>query len=161
MEIRRALPTEADELTRITQASKQHWQYPQAYLDLWNSLNLLTISVDYVVNHPVFVAVGKTHGTDNIMGYCACAGTGQTQELDNLFVSPAYIGQGVGQALLLYSLAYMRQQGARAVRIVSDPHAVAFYQKFGARHISDVPSLPEGRQLPLLQIDLEAIARDG
>lgn len=49
--------------------------------------------------------------------------------IDMLFVDPAYLGQGVGKALLLYAL---NELGAQKVDVnEQNAHAYQFYQHFG------------------------------
>jgi hypothetical protein len=48
-----------------------------------------------------------------------------------------------------------RESGFRSLEVHSDPHAVEFYRRRGARLVGTIPSgsIP-GRVLPLLRIDL-------
>jgi hypothetical protein len=45
-------------------------------------------------------------------------------------------------------------RGASVLRIASDPHAEGFYRRFGARLVGYVESLPAGRRLPRLELEL-------
>lgn len=147
--IRRARPGESEQLSAITRASKSHWGYSPALMELW--WENLAIPAEYIAAHPVYVAERE----GQLLGYCSLSGAGDTQELDNLFIAPAFIGQGVGKRLFTFALEQLRANGARRVRIVADPHAEAFYLKFGARRVGVVPSIPAGRELPLLMLELE------
>ena len=146
--IRRAEPAESERITALTRASKAHWGYPPELMDLW--WENLAIPAEYIAAHPTFVAERE----GRILGYCSLSGAGEIWELDNLFIDPEYIGQGVGKGLFEFALAQLRASGARRVRIVADPHAESFYAKHGARRIGKVPSIPPGRELPLLALDL-------
>lgn len=148
--IRRAKPEESELITAITRASKSYWGYSQALMDLW--WENLTIPADYIAGHPVFVA----ERDGRLLGYFSLSGAGKVQELDNLFIAPDYIGRGVGKRLFRFALKQMRSNGARRVRIVADPHAEAFYERFGARRIGKAPFIPAGRELPLMLLDLDS-----
>jgi hypothetical protein len=65
------------------------------------------------------------------------------------------MGQGVGARLFADAVAALRADGARQLRIASDPFAVGFYRRMGARLVGEVPSTPRGRTLPLLVFELE------
>ncbi|MGH8733407.1 MAG: D-glycero-beta-D-manno-heptose 1,7-bisphosphate 7-phosphatase [Burkholderiales bacterium] len=54
----------------------------------------------------------------------------------------------------LRDLEAARAAGARRIEIASDPNAIGFYRKLGARRVGDVPSKPRGRRLPLLRLSL-------
>jgi len=148
--IRRAKPEESEQITAITRASKSYWGYSQALMDLW--WENLSIPAEYIAAHPVFVA----EWDGRLLGYFSLSGAGEVQELDNLFIAPEYIGRGVGKRLFRFALEQLRSNGARRVRIVADPHAEAFYKRFGARRIGTAPSIPEGRELPLMLLDLDS-----
>ena len=47
------------------------------------------------------------------------------------------------------------------ITIVSDPHAVPFYEHLGARVIGEEPSEPGGRMLPRMVLDLRSAAVPG
>lgn len=76
-------------------------------------------------------------------------------ELEALFVAPEATGSGVGRGLLVRIAAWARDNGLRSLTIQSDPDAVAFYARFGARNVGSSPSgsIP-GRMLPELALDL-------
>jgi hypothetical protein len=50
----------------------------------------------------------------------------------------------------------LRAEGVERLRIASDPNALGFYEKMGARRIGDVPATPAGRTLPLLELRIGA-----
>ena len=150
LEIRRARAEEARLLQRIARTSKGHWGYPEEYLRLWE--HDLSVTADFVERHPVWCA---TLGA-KVVGFYALSDEGETRELEHMWVDPEHIGTGVGTCLFRHALDVLRAAGATALRIASDPHAETFYLRMGARRIGDVPSTPEGRRLPLLEIALGA-----
>jgi len=52
-------------------------------------------------------------------------------ELDALFVEPALWRQGIARALLEHGVALARMQGAKALHVIGNPHAAAFYRGCG------------------------------
>ena len=146
--IRPATPGEAGALTGIALSSKASWGYPEEYLRLWK--DELTITDAYVRTHVVCCA--ERSGT--VVGFYSLAEVAEGLELDFLYVSPDYMGQGIGRALLEHATAEARERGSESLRIVSDPHAEGFYTKHGALRVGMVPSKPEGREIPVLQLRL-------
>jgi GNAT superfamily N-acetyltransferase len=71
-----------------------------------------------------------------------------------MWVLPDWIGRGAGRALLCHAIEHLRADGARTLRIESDPYAEGFYVHMGARRVGEAPSTPEGRTLPVLLLDL-------
>ena len=72
-----------------------------------------------------------------------------------MFVDPPAMGRGAGRALFAAAAALARRLGARSMPILADPNAAPFYERMGARFVSQAPSdaIP-GRTLPLYEYDL-------
>ncbi|NBC17817.1 MAG: GNAT family N-acetyltransferase [Bacteroidetes bacterium] len=149
MTIRRANAVDLPALTRVAHAAKQHWGYPDAWVALWR--DALTFTAATLEQCAVFC---MEHGADVVAVY-ALSVDGQDAELEHFWVDPACMGQGVGRQLLTHARTQARAHGARQLRIASDPHAEGFYRAMGARRIGTVPSVPAGRTLPLLVLDVE------
>lgn len=150
LEIRRATPADAAALTRIAHAAKRHWRYPEELMLLWKGT--LTVSEDFIERSPVYCVVRD----GEVAGFYALSGTGDVRELEHMWVVPDAIGQGIGTRLFEHALLTLSRQGACVLRIASDPYAEGFYRKMGAQRVGDVPSVPEGRTLPLLELDLRS-----
>ena len=142
--IRRALPAEARALTRIAHAAKRHWKYPEAWIRLWR--DALTVTPQFVERHRVYCAVAGA----SVLGFYALSGAGATRELEHFWVAPQDMGHGVGARMFAHAVATLRADGARVLRIASDPYAEGFYLRMGARRVGEWPSTPRGRTLPLL-----------
>ena len=96
-----------------------------------------------------------------VVGFYTLLPGDEAWELDNLWVDPGSMHQGVGRALLAHALDAARAAGARLVRIDADPNAAAFYRACGARPTGAVsaPIAGEaGRQRPQFVIPLSADA---
>ncbi|WP_169726078.1 GNAT family N-acetyltransferase [Aestuariibacter salexigens] len=75
--------------------------------------------------------------------------------IEALFVSPVMMKKGIGSVLMQDVLQSAVQSKVHTLRIESDPHAVGFYQRFGAVQTGTVASGSiENRCLPLLEIKL-------
>jgi ribosomal protein S18 acetylase RimI-like enzyme len=148
VEIRPARPDDAPALTRVAHAAKRHWRYPEELILQWK--DALTVSEDFIAGFPVFCAVVGAE----IVGFYALSGDGPTREVEHFWVAPEHIGRGIGTRLFDHLLLTLREARVATVRIASDPHAEGFYRRMGARRVGEVPSVPEGRTLPLLVLDL-------
>jgi|FEC22Drversion2_1045045.scaffolds.fasta_scaffold00738_25 GNAT superfamily N-acetyltransferase len=147
MIIRPALPDESPALHALAVRSKAHWGYDAAFMA--RAAPALALRPDQFAAGRVLVA----EGAGGLVGVAAVLppdGEG-VAEIDQLFVDPPAMGRGIGRALLLAALDLARAEGARAVRLLSDPQARPFYERHGFRHVADAPSdaIP-GRMLPLM-----------
>lgn len=127
--------------------SKAHWGYDRDFMRL--SQGSLTVREEAIAAGGVLVAAHD----DLLFGMAQVAPHG---ELDKMFVDPLCMGRGVGRALFVASVVLARKFGARRMAILADPNAAPFYERMGARFVSQAPSdaIP-GRTLPLYEYDLE------
>jgi len=148
--IQRAKPEQAGELTALTIAAKRHWNYPEKWIQIW--LPLLTITPEYICENETWVAVQD----DRCIAYYSFKHDGEFLWLDNLWVLPEFIGQGIGRELFQHALERSRDLGATVVRIESDPNAQSFYEKMGAWKIGEHQTEVDGQQriLPVMEIKL-------
>ena len=144
-EIRAARQEEHMELTALAHAAKRSHGDPESWIRQWRTD--LSFSREYIAAVPVCVA---TRG-DAIIGVVA---VGEGPQIDHLWVAPAHSGAGVGRALLMRAADEARRSGANRIRIESDPGAEGFYLRFGARRVGEVASVPDGRRLPLLYLEV-------
>jgi GNAT superfamily N-acetyltransferase len=143
-----ATPDDADALTRIAFAAKRYWGYPESWIQHWR--DSLTITPEFVRNNGVYAAISGGRP-------CAFyALTGAGSELEHLWVSPGWIGSGVGRLLLEHAMREAARRGASAVAIEADPNAEGFYLRMGARRVGENVYEIEGRKrkLPLLTVEL-------
>lgn len=150
MHIHTVHPTHIETLTRIALAAKRHWGYPERWIEIWTPL--LTFTPADLERADFFVAQIE----DEIVGFYSLITAGPRAELENLWVLPAFMGRGVGRGLFEHALARARELGCSELEIESDPNALGFYEKMGARvvgqHVGEVDGAP--RVLPLLQCPL-------
>jgi GNAT superfamily N-acetyltransferase len=146
----RGMPEHASKLTEITVSAKRHWGYPEKWMQLW--LPQLTISPDYISKNEVWLAV-----IGNIpVAYYSLKQDGGYLWLDNLWILPEFMGQGVGRQLFHHALERSRARDISRLNIEADPNAVNFYEKMGACKIGERHSEVDGqpRTLPVMEIDL-------
>jgi GNAT superfamily N-acetyltransferase len=144
--IRRARPDEASLLTEIAHAAKRHWGYPEAWLARWRES--LTFEPEFIAESPVYLAE-----RDGVPVGCYALILGiPTAMLEHLWVRPEAMGRGVGRRLFEHAARTAAGSGARWLRLDSDPHAVGFYERLGARRIGEVAADMDGvrRALPRL-----------
>ena len=148
--IRRVIPKEAEVLSHIAQSAKAHWGYPKRWLEIWTPF--LTFSPEYFAEHEGWTAV-----LDNKpIGFYTLHERNGNAWVEDLWVLPEYIGQGVGRKLFLDVVSRARQMGYKTLQLEADPNAVGFYQKMGMHIIGERHSEVDGepRVLPIMEIDL-------
>jgi GNAT superfamily N-acetyltransferase len=147
IEVRKAEPGNAMELTAIAFAAKRHWGYPEAWIQRWRET--LTITPDYIANNATFAA---TDG-DAILGFSALRKEAAALWIDHLWVLPAAMGRGIGRRLYERCEQEARTAGMIALEIEADPNAEAFYARMGARTVERVPAPMDGveRFLPIME----------
>lgn len=146
---RKAVPADADILTDIAMRAKAHWGYTQDLLDLW--AEDLRISPESCRTNCIWVveAAGEIAGFGEILlrdDYAI---------LDDLWIDPRFMGQGLGKALFRHLCQIAFEADALRVTLESDPFARPFYEHMGARVVGKIQSSSvPGRSLPLMEIDL-------
>ncbi len=148
VKIRRAVPGNAEALSRVAFAAKGHWEYPGRWMELWRAE--LTIRPEFVRDNEVYVAISG----DETVGFYALGVRGR--ELEHLWVLPAWIGTGLGRTLFEHAARRASSLGAKTIRIESDPNAEGFYRKMGAKRAGKNVYEMEGqkRALPLMVLEL-------
>ncbi|TAG06081.1 MAG: GNAT family N-acetyltransferase [Betaproteobacteria bacterium] len=134
MEIRPARSHEAELLSSIAWDAKAAWGYAPAQLAAWR--DALTIRAESIVRLPTYVSCEQ----DEVSGFCQFNTLVDPVELDHLWIRPESMRQGVGRALLLHSLAILRNAGVSEVLIDSEPNAASFYLALGARQVDAIPA---------------------
>jgi len=151
MHIVRAEPEDATALTHIAFAAKQHWGYPEKWMQQWRES--LTIRPEFISSSETCSAIidGQPVGF-----YGLCSDGGQLR-LEHLWVLPEAMGGGVGCALFAHALERARALGFQSLEIESDPNAEGFYQRMGARRVRANITELEGqrRELPVLIYEIE------
>lgn len=157
--IRQALVHESDILTKVSYASKKHWEYPAEYYDIWREE--LTILPEYIEDNEVIV-----YDTgDEIAGFYSLVELQQPLSvhtitippglwLEHMFLLPKIIGQGIGRKLFHHCIARSRSRQHSTLSILADPNAQAFYLKMGCHYVKEFPSTINGRTTPYFEYTL-------
>ena len=150
LQIRRALPEEASTLSQIAFSAKGYWGYPKRWMDIWKPQ--LTFSSKYFEENESWVA--ETNGAP--IAFYALRGKDGSAWIEDLWVSPEFIGKGVGKRLFLHAMELARQRGYETLQLEADPNAVGFYEKMGMYRIGERHSKVENeiRILPIMEMKL-------
>ena len=150
--IRRARPSEADNLSELALRSKGHWGYDADFLAACR--DDLTLSPEDIASSAVYVHDGE----DVALGYYRLLLQDDgVAELDALFVEPAAMGHGVGRRLWQHAVVTAAELGCSELVIQSDPQAEGFYVAMGAQRTGDLEStVTPGRMLPLMRFRLRS-----
>lgn len=80
------------------------------------------------------VREGRTRAAvtgDHIVGFATWLSAGDVVEIEDLFVDPDRMRQGIGRALVRDVVAIARGRGVRRVEVTANQHALAFYEGTG------------------------------
>lgn len=148
--IQRVLAEDAEILTRIALAAKSHWGYPERWMEIWKPE--LTFDSNYFETNESWDAIVD----DQVVAFYTLQERDDHAWLENLWVLPSQMGNGVGRALFEHVLQLSRQRGYHTLRLESDPNAIGFYQHMGMHQIGERQSQIDGqpRVLPIMEIEL-------
>lgn len=143
--IRRAIPEESQTLTSIALNSKAYWGYSEAFMKECELL--LHVPSDRITHDLVYVlTIDK-----NIIGFYSLLPEGTKAWLEDFFLDPAYIGQGIGKRMWYSMVNVARIHSIEKIEWDSDPYAAPFYKRMGAEEIGDTANGANQRKLPKYQ----------
>jgi ribosomal protein S18 acetylase RimI-like enzyme len=152
MEILKARPEQAVALTELSLRSKALWGYDKKFIE--QCREELTITTEEVVASENTILVGSEGG--EIVGFvCIKEEDNGKASLEGLFIDPDHVRNGYGKKLFQEAVKIAKERNYKTLEIHSDPNAVSFYEKMGAKNVGEVPSdsIP-GRMLPLYELTL-------
>jgi GNAT superfamily N-acetyltransferase len=125
--IRLGTPADLDAVTGV---------YRRASLSNPGDRDLLLAHPEYLVLAPAGLAEGRTYVAERdgtIVGFATWADTDAqaVSELEDLFVDPAWMRQGVATALITYIADVIRSRGVDTIEVTGNPDALAFYHAAG------------------------------
>jgi GNAT superfamily N-acetyltransferase len=147
VEMRRARPDEADALRELIIRSMAHWRHSDAVLD--RARRLVSIGPDDLARDEAWVL--EVRGT--VGGFYRMTFHAGRAEIEELFLEPDWIGQGLGRRLFEDAVARARERGARRLTWDSDVQAAGFYRAMGGVPIGTTPSSIEETG-PLMRMEL-------
>lgn len=145
--VRPAWSDEGPVLTELAMEAKARWGYDDAFMALCR--DELTITSRRIACERVRVA--EVSGV--AAGFSSMKVGERKASIEDLFVSPRFMGVGLGQILVEDFLGYARRHGIATVHVEADPNAAPFYAHLGFSQCGEVPSgsIP-GRMLPLMEV---------
>lgn len=155
--IREASTGDSAQLTEIAFNAKRHWNYPEAYFEIWKKE--LTITHQYIDHNPVFKAILN----DEVVGFLSLTYVPRETYnqnikiekgwwLEHLFVLPKFHHLKIGSQLIDFCKKMMKKEKIPELSIFVDPFATGFYEKIGAHFAYISPSSIEGRELPVYKM---------
>jgi GNAT superfamily N-acetyltransferase len=145
--IRRGSADERARLKEIAVASKGHWGYEPERVREWADRG----DFDRETLDRLALFVAEADG--RAIGWASVESRGEAAWLADLWVEPAWIGNGVGTSLFRRAAEHARERGARVLEWEAEPNALGFYEKMGARRLRDSTS-EWGRVLSVMGVGL-------
>jgi len=108
--------------------------YRRASLSNARDRDNLLAHPEYLILGPAGLADGRTHVAvedGSVVGFASWAQTGQTIELEDLFVDPDYRRRGLATALVHRIATVVRARGAQRLEVTANPDALGFYRAAG------------------------------
>ena len=140
--IRQAVPEDAPRLREVARAAKAHWGYDEELVRGWAAGIEPNGDIEVAEEDGEVVAwAGLLPGADGVY------------VLEDLWVVPEYMRRGIGAELFRRAAARARELGASRLEWGSDPNAVGFYEKVGARVVGEHVS-EWNRMTPVMRLDL-------
>jgi len=131
--------SDTERLRRIAFAAKAHWGYDERLVREWVD------AFELPPDEQLLVEDG---------GWAGVVVRGDVCRLEDLWVEPASMGSGIGRRLFERAAALGRELGCRRMEWDSDPNAVGFYERMGARYLRDSDVSEWGRVLPVMGVSL-------
>jgi GNAT superfamily N-acetyltransferase len=125
-----------------------YWPHDAAYIAEAN--RLLSLGALDLARDEAWVA--ERDGTP--VGYYRLTLHGDLAEIEELFVEPEWIGQGIGRKLFDHAVASARRRGCAGLEWETDADAAGFYLAMGGHKIGSTPSGIEGAE-PLTRMRLD------
>lgn len=152
MKIEKAIIEDAKELTELTIHSKSYWDYSDQQIEDWK--NDLTVTVDYILEKEVYKLVRE----NKITGYYSYFKSNNSDlKLENLFVEPISMGQGIGKKLMIDFFKRIQMTEFARVILDADPNAEKFYSKLGFNVIGKLETSIENRYLPIMEMNKASV----
>jgi GNAT superfamily N-acetyltransferase len=137
-----------EQLREIAVDAKAHWGYDRTLVEDWATRG--DFEPESLRARLVFVAEA---GRPTI-GWAALIPRGEVGWLEDLWVTPAWIGRGVGRLLFEHVADRARELGARRLEWEAEPNAHGFYEHMGGKYVRKSEVTEWGRVLDVLGVEL-------
>lgn len=152
--IRPALANESGILSELAANSEAHWGYDDIFMNQFRTF--YAVDQDFILENPTFVYIRD----NQIIGFYSLNLKGRFCELEFMYVKPEFIGKGVGAILWHHMIKQCKKNEIEMITLVTSPQAKGFYEKMGAKHSGDVPSLlDETKIIPKLYYKLDWLGK--
>jgi GNAT superfamily N-acetyltransferase len=131
-------------------ASKAHWGYDLDRVRQWATAG--DFSPEAMRSREIWVAEVDSRP----VGWAALIPRGEVCWLDDLWVAPAWMGQGIGAALFNQAAERGKKLGAKRMEWEAERHALGFYEKLGGRYLRESEPGSWGRRSPIYGLDLDS-----
>lgn len=149
LHFRQGRAEDARQLTELALAAKRYWGYSEAFMQ---SCAAELHQTPEKIKDPRFTYRVALFEQSIVGFFCIEAMSDDEAELEALFLSPRYIGMGFGRECWQALLLLASHQRITRLSIASDPNALPFYLKMGAKEIGEIPSESiQNRVLPQLE----------
>ena len=126
--------------------SKASWGYAPSAMAIFR--RELTLDADAL---RACLAAKVAIRENKMAGYFTLKSSGSTAvELEHMFVDPDFFRSGIGTQLFRLAVGVAREHKATEIQLISDPNAVGFYQKMGARITAEHQSSIADRRIPVM-----------
>lgn len=147
--IQAAQSSDAAALSKLTKTSKAFWGYSDQQMAEWDED--LTLSPTYIEENIVFKLIVDF----DIIAYYSMIHIDEKHiNLDNLFVHPDFMKNGLGSLLLGEAISLGQELGYQIMVLDADPNSKSFYDLHGFVEVDQKESSIEGRYLPVMAIRL-------
>jgi GNAT superfamily N-acetyltransferase len=118
------------ELTDICIKQTKHWGYPDCLIESWK--DELTITPRFI-RHSDISKIVDAH--NKILGFGALFDGDGAYEIKHLCVLPEVEKMGIAKFLL--DTLERKVENKRTIKVIPDPHAMPFFQKYGYYKVED------------------------
>jgi N-acetylglutamate synthase-like GNAT family acetyltransferase len=139
--VRQASVKDLQMLNQILYHSEAYWNHYERYMAGFISLFQMN-ETDLNISIGRIIEKGGT-----IIGFFRIEPKGNSGELDYFYIRRDCIGKGFGHRLWLHMLQVCRDNGISELTWVTDPGALPFYLKMGAREMGWTRSKINGKRL--------------
>jgi ribosomal protein S18 acetylase RimI-like enzyme len=130
-------------VNRLIARSKSYWTWPEGYLE--KALPLHEITTAYLRDNLCLEVV--THAGE-LLAFASVVETDARVVLDNLWVAPEHIRQGIGRIVCHHVFRLGKERGWSRLWVIPDPPAEGFYRALGFSDTGErVPSRVSGGPL--------------
>ena len=147
--IRPARVGEGARLKEIAVGAKGFWGYQPDKVREWADRGDFT--PERLRELIVFVA----DSGGGAIGWCSLIPKDEVGWLEDLWIDPGWIGQGVGSLLFRQAADQARKLGAKRLEWEAEPNAIGFYEKMGASYVRESEETEWGRRLSVMGCELD------